>query len=326
MPADPPASPTPAPLDPKLTLPPADTESAYDGLPADHPAYRAFADALAPRFGLPGASERLAGGSLPVYALGPTAVVKLYPPYCAEEGPREADVLDALGRHPDVPAPALWGQGSHDGWRWVVMQRLRGRLWSDVDAGLKPAERRQLAHRLGRIAAALHRVAPTFDWPKRTWPAFEAGQRAGAAARQARLGLAESWVAQIDPFLEQLPTADGPEVLLHTELMRQHVFVETDGAGWQISGVFDFEPARLGPAGYELASVGLFVAQGDPALLHAFLDGYGWPRGERTPGFQRRCLGWALLHQYSHLPWYLKRLPAPDAQTLDDLARRWWPL
>ena len=34
----------------------------------------------------------------------------------------------------------------------------------------------------------------------------------------------------------------------------------------------------------------------------------------------------ALLHRYSNLRWYLERLPAPGATTLEQLADRWWPL
>jgi hypothetical protein len=32
------------------------------------------------------------------------------------------------------------------------------------------------------------------------------------------------------------------------------------------------------------------------------------------------------LHRYSNLRWYLVRLPAGDATTLEQLAVRWWPL
>jgi len=263
---------------------------------------------------------------LPVYGLGSSAVVKLYPPCFATEGPREAAVLGALGPIDAIPSPALRADGERDGWRFVVMGRLPGRLWSDVDGALTADDRRSLAHQLGRITAALHRVEPRFDWPERRWADFEARQRAGAVARQMGLGLDARWLAHIASFLERFAPPAGPHVLLHTELMRQHAFVEQAADGWRVTGIFDFEPARIGPAGYDLASVGLFVAAGSAPLMHAFLDGYGMPRAQRTLDLQRRCLAWALLHEYSHLPWYLERLPAPDAHDLDDLARRWWPL
>ncbi len=308
-------------------LPPAETEDAYDALPREHPAYVPFARDIAHELNIAceAAPERLPGGSLPVYGLGAEAVVKLYPACCAEEGPREADVLAALESTP-VPAPALRARGQRDGWRYVVMQRLPGRLWSDVDAALTDRDHIGLARQLGRLTASLHATKTPFDWPGRDWSRFEARQRAGAAARQRRLGLETRWVDQIEPFLAASPMPAEPHVLLHTELMRQHVFVQRAERGWTVSGIFDFEPARIGPASYDLASIGLFVAAGDARLMHAFLDGYGLPAADRDSALQRRCMAWALLHQYSHLPWYLKQLPAPAARTLHDLARRWWPL
>jgi hypothetical protein len=38
----------------------------------------------------------------------------------------------------------------------------------------------------------------------------------------------------------------------------------------------------------------------------------------------RELLAQLLLHVYSHLPWYLRILPAPPEQTLDSLAETWF--
>jgi hygromycin-B 7''-O-kinase len=35
-------------------------------------------------------------------------------------------------------------------------------------------------------------------------------------------------------------------------------------------------------------------------------------------------MAYALLHRYSRLAWYLEFMPTGGAETLDDLARRWW--
>jgi hygromycin-B 7''-O-kinase len=37
-----------------------------------------------------------------------------------------------------------------------------------------------------------------------------------------------------------------------------------------------------------------------------------------------RLLAMALLHRYGHLRWYLQRLPAPGATTLEALASQWF--
>jgi hypothetical protein len=58
-------------------------------------------------------------------------------------------------------------------------------------------------------------------------------------------------------------------VLLHTEIMREHLLVTPHADGWSLSGLFDFEPAMRGAREYEFASVGLFVSRGDAAFYLA---------------------------------------------------------
>ena len=94
----------------------------------------------------------------------------------------------------------------------------------------------------------------------------------------------------------------------------------------RLCGLFDFEPAMLGAAEYEFASVGLFVACGDARALRRVLLAYGYPPHALDEALQCRFMAYALLHRYSNLRWYLERLPAGDAQTLEQLATRWWPL
>ena len=55
------------------------------------------------------------------------------------------------------------------------------------------------------------------------------------------------------------------------------------------------------------------------------MAGYGHPPSDTGPAFARRLLAYALLHRYSNLPWYLKRIPPPaNAITLDALADAWF--
>lgn len=75
---------------------------------------------------------------------------------------------------------------------------------------------------------------------------------------------------------------------------------------------------------YELASVGVFVSCGDPRLLRALLCAYGYREGDLDEAFARRMLGYAIVHRYSNLRWYLERLPPLMAPTLAALARCGW--
>ena len=82
----------------------------------------------------------------------------------------------------------------------------------------------------------------------------------------------------------------------------------------------------IGAPEYEFASVGLFVACGDARTLRRVLLAYGYAPHALDETLQRRFMAYALLHRYSNLRWYLERLPAGDATTLEQLASRWWSL
>ena len=60
-------------------------------------------------------------------------------------------------------------------------------------------------------------------------------------------------------------------VFLHTEFMLEHVFVDPNRL--TIKGLIDFEPSTRGMAEYDFGGVPIFMAQGDPQLLRAFLRG-----------------------------------------------------
>jgi hygromycin-B 7''-O-kinase len=129
--------------------------------------------------------------------------------------------------------------------------------------------------------------------------------------------LPDPWLSQIEGFLDSVPTAPGPErVLLHTELIREHLLVNP--GTWTPSGVLDFETAMTGARAYEFAAAGLWVSRCDPRLLGRLLAAYG-------RGFDpRELLAYLLLHRHSNLPECLAQLPAPPEPTLDSLAQTWF--
>jgi hygromycin-B 7''-O-kinase len=282
-------------------------------------------DALLARHGLASAPrQRYDSGSLPVYAVGRSHVLKLFPPDEREHAEVEARVLAAVQGKLPIPTPQLEASGTHDGGFYLLMSQLQGprlvNAWPTLDA----PSRDRVADTLGEAIAALHTIdtAALADLPP-DWDAFIAAQAASAAARQAKRELAAHWVEQVPQFIERwMPPPPARRVLLHTEIMREHLLV--DGA--RLSGLFDFEPAMIGAPEYEFASVGLFVACGDGRTLRRILLAYGFAPHTLDEALQCRLMAQALLHRYSHLPWYLERLPAGDAATLEQLAARWWPL
>ena len=316
----------------RTLLPPAATPEAFEPLRRDEARLRRGVEEIARRHAgaLRGSTEsvRFPDGSLPVYALGCSCVLKLYPPCYADEADTEAAALEAVAGRLPVATPALIARGELDGWCYLLMARLPGESLAMRWPGLSPAERQSLAAALGECLAALHALDATgIAVPQPDWRAFVAEQTGQCETRQRGRGLAADWAAQVPSFLTSVTLAPPPRVvLLHTEVMREHLLVAFDTTGApQLSGLFDFEPAMIGAPEYELASVGLFVTGGDPALLRALLRAYGQRDDQIDRPLQRRLLAYALLHRYSNLRWYLERdPPPPGVTTLDDLASRWW--
>lgn len=290
--------------------------------------YSAALRLIAERAGIETSAKpvRFEDGSLPVFALA-GHVVKLYPPSSEHSYRNERRVLQHLDGALSIATPRVHAAGPLEGWHYVVMTRLLGRPLRVRFEDVPPADRSRLFSRLGAAIAGMHAL-PTGSLPRHDWAAFVQQQRAGCVARHRRLGLDESWLAQIEPFLDRVVpelVIDRGHALLHTEIMREHVFVD-DTAGWfELSGLLDFEPSRVGPPEYELASVGVFLTEGDAGLWSAFVDGLGLSGGGRDPALARRCMAWALLHRYAHLRRWLERLPARSARrSLDDLASEWF--
>jgi hygromycin-B 7''-O-kinase len=268
---------------------------------------------------------RYDSGSLPVYAVGDGHVLKVFPPYEQEHASVEARVLAAVQDALPMPTPRLVAAETHDGWPCILMTQLHGTRVVDAWPTLSPTARDRLADTLGQTLAALHAIdtAPLADLPPR-WDAFIADQAATATQRQSKRGLDAYWLARVDDFLARwMPPPAARHALLHTEIMREHLLVDADG---RASGLFDFEPAMIGAPEYEFASVGLFFACGDARALRRTLLAYGYAPHQLDVALQCRFMAHTLLHRYSHLRWYLERIPAGGATTLEQLATRWWPL
>jgi hygromycin-B 7''-O-kinase len=309
-------------------LPPVATEDAFAVICQDEAALRPGVEWLCGLLGVdaPGLT-RFAAGSRPVYAAG-DLVLKLFPPVATWPGYRvEAEVLAAVRGRLPTPTPLVHAAGEHDGWGYVLMSRLPGvpldTVWDQLCAG----DRDRLADQLGETIAALHDLPPLAikDWWPADWPAFVARQRAQCVSEQRALGLPVSWADQIAPFLGGIALPSRPPVLLHTEVMRQHLLaVEGPGGVWRLSGLIDFEPAMRGEREYEFVGVGVFVAEGDGRFLGRTLAAYGYRRDQLAPDLRRRLLAWGILHRYSNLRRWTSRLPEPARPTLDALADRWF--
>lgn len=269
--------------------------------------------------------RRFETGSLPVFAVGEELVLKFYPDEDADEARTEATTLGVLGGRLSVPTPVLEEAGVVDGWHFVLMRRLRGADLDTMWPSLSFDQRLDVCEQVGAATAELHAVGdPRLTAPgSADWHDFVRERRGAVVEHHRRQGLAPEWLERIPAFLDSVALTARPPVLLHTELLREHILIRPSGKRWLVSGLLDFEPSMLGAAEYEFVAASVYLAGGEPALWRGFLRGYGHLE---HPGeeFSRRCQAYTLLHRYSALRRYLTWMPKPRERSFDELARLWF--
>ena len=265
-------------------------------------------------------------GSAIVYGLNQDRVIKLFSPLYSGNWANEKRVLNFLGDRLPVATPKVVFEGCHEGWPYMIMNRLPGMPLVEVWDTLPRSVRLQLCRDAGRLLRHLHGLSiDGLDLDQPFWPQFLETRTGELEAHHRANGTGMAWIAQMTGFVAKTPWAEArPLVLLHTEFMRDHLLVARTGDGWCLTGLIDFEPSMVGDGEYDFASAALFVAGGEFGLLRAFLDGYGLAGTGMTDGLRHRIMSYILIHRYSNLDWYLSFMPGcPEAETLDELMDAW---
>lgn len=240
--------------------------------------WRDIAARVLARHGLSTADLAPADSGSDVVWLSDTAVIKISAPVWADE-------IDAEARwcaRAQVPTPQVLAVGREQGWPYVITQRLPGRGLDQVWARADRSERLVWAARLGELVAALHATPVE---PDPGWDAYVAESRRQAPER-------ERAIRDTAAFLERIRWTAEPHVLLHTELLGEHVLVDDHG----VVGVIDFADGRVGHPLYEVAAPVQFLFKGEPGLLTAFFDAWGRPLPDPDT-----LLAWSLSHRFGRM-------------------------
>jgi hygromycin-B 7''-O-kinase len=264
--------------------------------------------------------RRLSEGTNAVFTAG-DVVVKLYLPRFARLAPAELATMRLLyGRLP-VATPEALASGSIEGWPFLVMTRLGGRVLHDTWPRLDGAARERVVHQAGELLAAVHQLDANDLALEADWPTLVRERVAGCVARHREQGAPEALIEQIPDLLARaapLYPADMRSVIVTGDLHDYHLLAEQRAGQWQLSGLYDFDDARLGHADYDLAATALFLAAGRPDLLRALFLGYGQPAPDAARA--RRLLAYTLLHRYRELRWVLREFVGRVPDTLEQLA------
>jgi hygromycin-B 7''-O-kinase len=281
-----------------------------------------------------------AAGTFPTFIVDNKLVVKFFGPlfngaHCVQAEQSAAQLLSA---HPVLPAPALLAQGalrpSGAAWHWpyLIFAFVKGGSFGESFDRISPAQKLEIARRLGGWVRALHALPIPPEEPFDTgWDGFEGfleRQRAACRERLSAWGcLPPHLLAQVPGFLAQfsgLVDRTARPHLIHADLTGDHLLGTFQGEVWQTRGLIDFGDARTGDLYYELAALYLDMFRADRRLLAAFLEGFGC---QLAPDFARRALAACLLHEFNLLPGLQRRFQSGGyPATLEELADQAWPL
>ena len=108
-------------------FPSASTPEEFEGVRRDDERLRPGVRAVCEALDLESSTVvRFPDGSLPVYSIDDSLVLKLYPPFDLSECDTESAVLRVLDGRLPIPTPEVRAVGVLDGWGYLLMSRLRG--------------------------------------------------------------------------------------------------------------------------------------------------------------------------------------------------------
>ncbi len=276
----------------------------------------------------PGPWRRLPTGKNVVIELGDESILKLVPPYWAEDARREAAALELVPSSGPMPTPGLLALDMQDGWTVLLMNRLPGTILSQLWPSLTSAKRGELAKQLGAGASWLHHLevplhSPlAYDWAGHIASEFEAAPQQ-LAEHGAPAELQDSWLSFLHS-VGPLPSPGSPSVLLHGDLSVANVLVREEAGRLQITGLLDLGDASLGEFTHDWLSPGIHNFGGDPAVVQAFCDGYGLPAPQRTPALRAHLLVRSLL--YYGWRYLQRKFPLQSVTTWEEVAAIVWPI
>ena len=250
------------------TLFPDMTEAGvYDALYRDDAPLRPTIEALRAGCALAnGPMERIARGSVFLYAIGEDRVLKVYPPPDEEEARAEEVVQKAVhAAELGLEVPRVLAAGEERGWRWLLMERLSGTPARDVWDTLSREELAGISATLGEWMRRFHNdegvQALRLGESREGWAEALAELSSGVVAKHRRREASERWLERLGPYMASWSPEDETR-LIHADLHPGNLMLGRDGEGaWALTGVLDFADTLRAPVGYDLGAPLVHLAQ-----------------------------------------------------------------
>lgn len=238
-----------------------------------------------------------------VVGLSEKLILKIFPPLLRAQFVSERGSLTQLKGRLHLPIPEIVAEGMRDGWPYLIITRLAGRLGSDLWPSLPEAQKERVLRQIGETIATVQRapLGPLAQIQPR-WDDFMRAQMQGCKARHARLGLAPKFLAGLDDLLRdaaRLIPMDAPPVILIGEYIPENFLLTCDDGQWSLAGLFDFGDLLTGWRDYDLLGPSAFMAAGRPGRVRSLLEGFGYAKLDFA--LKRRLMALMLLHRASDL-------------------------
>ncbi len=298
----------------------------YDALYRDDAPLRPTIEALRAGCALAnGPMERIARGSVFLYAIGEDRVLKVYPPPDEEEARAEEVVQKAVhAAELGLEVPRVLAAGEERGWRWLLMERLSGTPARDVWDTLSREELAGISATLGEWMRRFHNdegvQALRLGESREGWAEALAELSSGVVAKHRRREASERWLERLGPYMASWSPEDETR-LIHADLHPGNLMLGRDGEGaWALTGVLDFADTLRAPVGYDLGAPLVHLAGGDAVAVEALLSA---TYGGAPPPAADELWRWILLHRFSSLAYCVRKwgdgLDGSSEESLDVL-------
>lgn len=273
--------------------------------------------------------NQFAEGSNIVFASGEDRVIKLFPLFLEFQFQAEESALKLVHSRVSVSTPKLIASGYHDGWPYLVMERVSGTPLSEKWPSFPHQQKLDLMFQIGQIMAAHHKINVTEDsLPASQWNSFLENQVSGCEEHQMKMGLPEHLRKELPSYLalnaKAIPKNLSSPVLLTGEYTPGNILVEHISGKWNAVGIIDYGDSRIGFHEYDFLGPLTFLAGGNSDLSQSFFSGYGYSPNDQAP-LSDRLMTLLLLHRHSHLDIQIQIPDWQSAKNFEELKNLVFP-
>lgn len=266
--------------------------------------------------------QRIYEGSRILFEICGEKIVKIFSPVEREFCVNEAKYLNQLKGRLNVDTPGLVAEGLHHGYPFIVMEKLAGIPLKSIWSSRSVWEKKRILTQIADLLKELHSLPLSLmNSTESEWISFIKSRTDNLHKNHSEFGLDKTWTDKFSAFIEKTEPVEfsSKTVLCHTEIMKEHLFVEKRRSGYEIRGIIDFEPSMAAIPEYDFCSVGLFISRGGKDLFQHFLDSYGYT------GDSSSVMRMLLLHRYSNMKWFISTIPQSiNTNNVEDLCNYWF--